>query len=106
MAYCKWLMENYDGKMKKFFKEPLEKTRKELLNIWGIGPETADSILLYAGNKPIFVIDAYTRRLCKKYGVEFKTYDQYREYFEKRLPRSARLFNEFHALIVREGKNL
>jgi len=104
MAYSLWLMANYNGKMKKFFKKPLGECRKELLSIWGIGPETADSILLYAGSKPIFVIDAYTRRLCKKYGVEFNIYDQYREYFEKRLPKSARLFNEFHALIVREGK--
>jgi endonuclease-3 related protein len=106
IAYSKWLIENYDGKMKKFFKKPLDEARKELLNLWGIGLETADSILLYAGSKPVFVIDAYTKRLCKKYRVEFKTYDQYREYFEKRLPKSSRLFNEFHALIVREGKNL
>ena len=88
-----------------FFKQPLQKCREELLAVHGIGPETADSILLYAGRKSSFVIDAYTRRLCKKYGVEFKTYDEYKEYFEKRLPKSYKLYNEFHALIVSSGKH-
>lgn len=88
--------------------------RNEILSLWGIGPETADSMLLYAFNKPIFVIDAYTKRLCKECGVKFKTYDEYREFFESQLPKSARfagasarqakLFNEYHALIVAWGK--
>jgi endonuclease-3 related protein len=78
--------------------------RQELLSLWGIGPETADSILLYAFNKPIFVIDAYTKRLCKESTIEFKTYDEYRHFFESQLPRSAKLFNEYHALIVAWGK--
>jgi endonuclease-3 related protein len=78
--------------------------RAELLFLWGIGPETADSMLLYAFNRPVFVIDAYTKRLCKYYGIEFKTYDEYRKFFESRLPRSAKLYNEFHALIVAWGK--
>ncbi|MFH1367377.1 MAG: endonuclease III domain-containing protein [Patescibacteria group bacterium] len=105
MTYSLWLMDNYKGSLKKFFKQSLKKCREELLAVHGIGPETADSILLYAGRKPSFVIDAYTRRLCKKYGVEFKTYDEYKEYFEKRLPKSYKLYNEFHALIVQWGKN-
>lgn len=105
MAYSLWLMENYKGSLKKFFKQPLKKCRRELLAVHGIGPETADSILLYAGRKPSFIIDAYTRRLCKKYSIEFKTYQEYKEYFEKRLPKSYKLFNEFHALIVSWGKN-
>lgn len=104
VAYSGWLMVNYNGKLKKFFKQPLKKCRDELLKIHGIGPETADSILLYAGQKPSFVIDAYTRRLCQKYGVEFKTYDEYKKYFESKLPKSYKLFNEFHALIVCWGK--
>lgn len=103
-VFSHWLVDNYQGDFKKFFCRPLEKCREELLNLWGIGPETADSILLYAGGKSVFVIDAYTKRLCRKFGVEFKTYDEYREYFEKRLPKSAKLFNEFHALIVAWGK--
>ncbi len=78
--------------------------RDALLNLWGIGPETADSMLLYAFNKPIFIIDAYTKRLCKEFGIEFKTYDEYRQFFESQLPKSAKLFNEYHALIVAWGK--
>lgn len=104
IAYSLWLMVNYNGSLKKFFKQPFKKCREELLFLHGIGPETADSILLYAGQKPSFVIDAYTRRLCRKHGVEFKTYDEYKKYFEKKLPRSYKLFNEFHALIVGWGK--
>lgn len=79
-------------------------TRAELLALWGIGPETADSILLYAGNRPEFVIDAYTRRLCERYGVCFDDYHDYKAYFEQRLPQDAALYNEFHALIVAWGQ--
>jgi endonuclease-3 related protein len=78
--------------------------RQTLLSLWGIGPETADSILLYAFGKPVFVIDAYTKRLCKECGMEFETYEEYRSFFESQLPKSAKLFNEYHALIVAWGK--
>ncbi len=75
--------------------------RNYLLNIKGVGKETADSILLYALNKPIFVIDNYTRRLTKHFfNLEFKEYDQYREYFESNLPRDIEIYKEYHALIV------
>jgi endonuclease-3 related protein len=80
------------------------KLRAKLLSLWGVGKETADSILLYAYHRPIFVIDAYTRRLCKMHKIVFKDYDEYRAYFEDHLPRSAKLFNEYHALIVVWGK--
>lgn len=83
---------------------PLIALRLQLTDIWGIGKETADSMLLYAFNKPIFVIDAYTKRLCKEFGVEFREYDEYREFFESQLPSDAQLFNEYHALIVAWGK--
>lgn len=105
-----WIIKKYDGNWKKFFAKPILEARQELLNLWGIGKETADSILLYAGNKSIFVIDVYTKRLCKKYGVEFKDYDDYRDFFEKGLSRipsgwsRVEFYNEFHALIVRFGK--
>lgn len=79
-----------------------ERLRRELLALWGIGPETADSILLYAFNRPVFVVDAYTKRLCATHGVKFKTYDEYRHFFEKRV--DPKLFNEYHALIVAWGK--
>lgn len=78
--------------------------RDDLLEVWGIGPETADSILLYAGNRPEFVIDTYTKRLCKTHGVVLPTYDAYKAFFQTRLEPNPTLFNEYHALIVRWGK--
>lgn len=84
----------------------VEKLRNELLSVKGIGRETADSIILYAFHKPIFVIDAYTRRFCKKhFNFESNNYDDYREFFEKSLPRDVHLFKEYHALIVEWGKS-
>lgn len=82
-------------------------SREDLLALWGIGRETADSILLYAFNEPIFVVDAYTRRLLAAYGqkkLSEADYDKIRLFFEKQLPRDYKLFNEYHALIVRWGK--
>ena len=75
--------------------------RDALLALNGVGPETADSILLYAGFRPFFVIDAYTRRWLQSFNIEFKNYEDYRQYFENNLPRNVALYNEFHALIVR-----
>ncbi len=80
--------------------------RKELLSIKGIGRETADSILLYAFDKLIFVIDAYTKRFCDYYKLfKAKDYDEYRLFFESNLPRDLELYKEYHALIVRWGKD-
>jgi len=105
-SFLKFFIEKYDGNLKKMFKTPLQKLRKELLSVHGIGPETCDSILLYAGNKPVFVIDAYTIRLCKRYPViGSEKYEEVREFFEKNLPKDVNLFKEFHALIVELGKN-
>ncbi len=108
--FSAFLLKNYRGSLKKMFRRPLEELRGELLALWGIGPETADSMLLYAGQRPVFVIDAYTKRLCQKYGVCFKTYLDYQKFFERQLSKiqgraKVKLFNEFHALIVRWGKN-
>lgn len=84
---------------------PLSTLRAELLSMDGIGPETADSILLYAYNKPTFVIDAYTRRFCDHHKLtNAKKYDEYRQFFQKNLPRSVSVYREFHALIVEWGK--
>lgn len=121
--FSQWLIKKYDGDLKKFFKQPLPAAREELLSLWGIGPETADSMLLYAGHKPIFVIDAYTKRFCAKHGVVFNTYDEYQKFFQNGLKVSPpqalcklagpplaegsrfRIYNEFHALIVKWGKD-
>ena len=83
-----------------------EKLRHKLLGVYGIGPETADSILLYAGGKPSFVIDAYTRRIMGRLGLarESASYEALRTLFMSNLPLDARMFNEYHALLVRHGK--
>jgi len=79
-------------------------SRDSLLKVRGIGPETGDSILLYAGKRPFFVVDAYTRRV---FGFPATaSYEEIQAYFEKNLPRDWRVYNEFHALIVEKGKNL
>jgi len=86
-------------------KEPLEKLRPELLSIKGVGPETADSILLYAFDFPTFVADAYTIRLCERYPVSAGPgYTAVKSYFEENLPHSAEIYNNFHALIVTNAK--
>jgi endonuclease-3 related protein len=80
----------------------------ELLGVKGIGPETADSILLYALNKPVFVVDAYTRRImaCQGTVANDATYDDIQSLFVKNLKKSAALFNEYHALLVEHAKRV
>ncbi len=102
--FSQWLVENYNGDITKLKSYKLQVIRRKLLALWGIGPETADSIILYVLNKPIFVIDEYTRRLCKKFGKAFKNYDEYQKFFELSL-RGLNLFREYHALIVASGKD-
>jgi endonuclease-3 related protein len=85
---------------------PLEAARLRLLGIKGVGPETADSILLYAFGRPTFVVDAYTRRVLSRHGlvVEKASYDEVREFIMERLPGDPALFNDFHAQFVALGK--
>lgn len=84
-----------------------EEFRKLLLGVYGVGQETADSILLYAFDIPTFVIDAYTIRIGKRHGFfdENVTYEKAKSFFEENLPRDSKIYNEFHALIVKTGKN-
>lgn len=103
-TFSRFVTERYGGNFKMMFHQPLKSLREELLSINGVGRETADSMLLYAGGKPIFVIDAYTRRFCKAHGVVFDDYDDYRQYFEERVPKRTRFYQEYHALIVAWGK--
>jgi len=84
-------------------KRPVAELRRELLSLKGVGPETADSIILYAAHKPIFVIDAYTKRICECIGVT-GGYETLQKQFEDSLPRDTHLYQEFHALIVAYGK--
>jgi len=93
------------GGVKKMKKAKLEELRKELLKLKGIGKETADSILLYALDKPIFVIDEYTRRFAKKYSLSKDfSYHFLQRLFEEHLRKDFRLYQDFHALIVIEGQ--
>ena len=104
--FSRYLRDNYQGRLELMLQQPLEPLRSELLAQKGIGPETADSILLYAGRHPSFVIDAYTGRLFSRLGLFEGTekYAQMRSFFMARLPAKAALFNEYHALIVIHGK--
>jgi endonuclease-3 related protein len=99
-------LKDYDGKLGLLFKNDVNELRKQLLSINGIGPETADSIILYAAKKPIFVVDAYTKRIMSRIGYKEKTYDELQRLFMQNLPNSEKLFNEYHALLVELGKNI
>jgi endonuclease-3 related protein len=107
-----YLENNYSADLNTFFNRDIDIIREELLQINGIGPETADSILLYAGDKPIFVVDAYTKRICKRLPIEVNpTYDHIQNYFQKDILKKfnknkiSKIYNELHALIVNHGKN-
>lgn len=104
--FINWLFENYDGNLTKLFKLDLQTLREELLSVNGIGPETADSIILYAANKPTFVVDAYTYRVFSRHELipEDSTYDDIKYFFEDNLPEDVQLYNEYHALLVYLGK--
>ncbi len=101
------IQARYDGDLELLAQEELPALRQILLEVNGIGPETADSILLYAASKPTFVIDAYTHRLLSRHGLaaeEGADYYEMQEMFMASLPNTPALFNEYHALIVRTGK--
>lgn len=101
------LFSCHDGELGHWLAGELEAVRQELLGLKGIGPETADSILLYAGGRPSFVVDAYTRRLLTRLGLlqGDESYEQIRARFMTDLPHDPDLFNEFHALIVEQCKS-
>jgi endonuclease-3 related protein len=105
-SFIQFLMNDYHGRMQDMAQEDLTQLRIQLLRIHGIGPETADSILLYALEKPVFVIDAYTKRVLSRHrimGFE-RSYQEFQELFHAALTRDVRLYNEYHALFVRLGK--
>jgi endonuclease-3 related protein len=105
-AFMRFLRREHGGSLARMFRTPTAQLRQRLLTVHGIGPETADSILLYAGEHQIFVVDAYTRRILERHGHAGPrhTYDQIRTLFESALPQDSRLYNEYHALFVRVGK--
>ncbi len=102
-----WLFAEYGGSLERMFSGDWRKLRVDLLKVRGIGPETCDSILLYAGHKPSFVVDAYTKRLFSRLGLisSMASYDEVRELFMGNIPADVELYNEYHALIVEHCKD-
>jgi len=105
-SMCRWLVAQ--GGVRKLARLDTHELRSALLDVHGIGPETADDIVLYAFERPVFVIDAYTRRVFARLGSVRgnEGYEHLRDFFERTLPTAAGLFNEYHALIVRHGKDV
>ena len=107
-AFLSFLYEEFDGDLKRMGREKLGELREKLLQVNGIGPETADSILLYGLKKPIFVVDAYTRRILSRHQIilEKASYEEIQKLFMDHLPLDEKLFNEYHALLVYLGKTV
>jgi len=106
-SLARWLGKNYGNNLDKLFASDIAPLRQQLLAVHGVGEETADSIILYAAHKPVFVIDAYTRRIIDRIGLvpESQSYAACQALFMDNLPADAGLFNEYHALLVCLGKN-
>jgi endonuclease-3 related protein len=105
-AFVNWLGKQYEDNLDEMFAGDIDQLRHDLLGVYGIGEETADSIILYAGNRPAFVIDAYTRRIIDRLGLapSKRNYVSYQVLFTGNLPADTGLFNEYHALLVRHAK--
>ncbi len=105
-AFTRFLSEKHHGRLSHLFRLETGVLRAELLTVYGIGPETADSIILYAARQPIFVVDAYTRRVAARLGLADAdaSYEELQQLFQEHLPRAEPLFNEYHALLVALGK--
>jgi endonuclease-3 related protein len=101
-----FIVERYQTDLSIFLGEETQTLRQGLLSVKGVGPETADSILLYAAQRPVFVIDAYTHRILSIHGMidDQAGYYELQEFFMDHLPEDPVLFNEFHALLVQTGK--
>lgn len=107
-AFVNFLFQNYSGNLGRMRRERLNLLRQKLLGVRGIGPETADTILLYGLKKRIFVVDAYTKRILSRHGIlsEKASYEEVQRLFMNHLRHDERLFNEYHALLVYLGKTL
>ncbi|MBL7069069.1 MAG: endonuclease III domain-containing protein [Candidatus Omnitrophica bacterium] len=104
--FLRFFLKEFNGSLKKFLSQPTDRLRERLLEVNGIGPETADSIILYAADRPVFVVDAYTKRVFSRHRIigPRADYHNVQTLFMENLPRRARLFNEYHALIVKLAK--
>jgi len=105
-AFVSWLGRYYSDDLNTLFSLDTDELRRQLLTVHGIGEETADSIMLYAAGKPVFVIDAYTKRIISRFGlIPFReSYGALQSFFMRSLPSDPALFNEYHALLVALGK--
>jgi len=105
--FLDWLVERFDGDLDAMFACRLHALREELLSVKGIGPETADSILLYAGQMPTFVVDTYTGRVMTRHELidEDVGYEDLKAFCEDHIPADVAFYNEFHALLVNVGKD-
>jgi endonuclease-3 related protein len=105
-AFAAWLVDRWGGRWDRLRRAPLEALRREMLGVAGLGPETVDAILLYAAGRPVFVADAYARRVLVRHGMlpASAGYEAARAFLEAHLPSDPALFNEFHALLVAAGK--
>jgi endonuclease-3 related protein len=105
--FTQWLFDEYEGNLARLDEIDTHRLREELLGISGIGPETADSILLYALDRPVFVVDAYTARVAVRHGLiePELTYEMLQDLFASNLEADVSLFNEYHALLVHVGKD-
>lgn len=106
--FVDFLFKEFGGDIVTMKKEGITTLRKKILEVNGIGPETADSILLYGLQKPIFVVDAYTKRILSRHNIisESASYEEIQTLFMSHLPHEERFFNEYHALLVHLGKNV
>lgn len=104
-TFCEHVENHWQGKLDDFLSQGMEELRLELLGLHGIGPETADSIILYAAEQPSFVVDAYTYRIFHSHGwiPEAISYEELRSFFMEALEPDVAMFQEFHALLVRAG---
>jgi len=102
------LIEDFNGQEEKLFSLPLKDLRNTLLSIKGIGPETADDIIVYAASKPSFIIDEYTKRISSRVGINplNNSYSEFQKVFETKLPKDQKLYGEFHALLDKHGSNV
>lgn len=106
-AFCRHLVDRCDGDLAAYFRRPTAEVREDLMAQDGVGPETADSILLYAGRHPVFVVDAYTVRIGTRLGLfGARGYEAVQRFFESRLPRDVATYQEVHALLVAHAKVL
>lgn len=105
-SFIQWFHDRFDLDLDRMFEMSVPSLREELLEVSGIGRETADAILLYAGQMPSFVVDAYTARILYRHNLIDRSadYDEIKELFESNLPDDVQLFNEYHALLVDVGK--